>query len=274
MREGYFSPIRLGKPALDRILSNSHPDPVVASYMRVGPLSAVSSAKYDGVTMKKNILGLSLTALLVGSFSAGTLKAVTISTANLGTLPGPVTSSGTLANQGVALEATFSLSSAAQLTIFTTSYGGGMNASGTTAAPGGFMPSLVLYNGAGTYVAGETFPSPIGSRDPNTGLVGDAYIRTSTLGAGTYIVALSDFLVQQSPTATSLSDGFIDFGSGTTFTDVQGNLRTGNYSVNITGPSSAAAVPEPATLGLIGPALAGVAFWCYRRKKSRTSTAR
>ena len=219
--------------------------------------------------MKNTFLSLSFTALLLGSAAPGTLRAVTITTSNLGALTGPLTTSGTLANQGVALEATFSLGSAAQLTIFTTSYGGGANANGTTAAKGGFMPSLVLYNGAGNYVTGQVFPSPIGSTDSTTGLVGDSYIRTSTLSAGTYIVALSDFLVQQSPTATNLSDGFIDYGSGTTFSDVQGNLRTGNYTLNITGPGNAAAAPEPGTLALIGPAFGGLALWMYRRRNAR-----
>ncbi len=222
-----------------------------------------------GVSMKKTFLGLGFTAFLLGSFSAGTLKAVTITTANLGNLSGPLTTSGTLANQGVALEATFSLSSAAQLTIFTTSYGGGANANGTTATAGGFMPSLVLYSGTGAYVAGEIFPSPTGTRDATTGLVGDAYIKTSTLAAGTYIVALSDYLVQQAPTATSLADGFIDYGSGTTFSDVQGNLRTGSYTLNISGPSNASAAPEPATLALIGPAFGGLALWLYRRRNAQ-----
>jgi hypothetical protein len=219
--------------------------------------------------MKKTFLSFGVTALLFGSFSTTTLKAVTITTANLGALSAPLTTSGTLANQGVALEATFSLSSASQLTIFTTSYGGGTNANGTTAVRGGFMPSLVLYNGAGAYVAGETFPSPIGTRDSTTGLIGDSYIRTSSLAAGTYIVALSDYLVQQSPTATNLSDGFIDYGSGTTFSDVQGNPRTGGYTLNINGPSSAAAAPEPATLALIGPAFGGLALWLYRRRNAQ-----
>lgn len=219
--------------------------------------------------MKKTFLGLGFTALLLGTLSTGTLKAVTITTTNLGTLTGPLTTTGTLANQGVALQSTFSLGSATQLTIFTTSYGGGANANGTTASAGGFMPSLVLYNGAGNYVAGETFPSPIGATDPTTRLNGDAYIRTSTLGAGTYIVALSDYQVQQAPTATNLSDGFVDFGSGTTFSDVQGNARTGNYALNITGPNNVAAAPEPGTLALIGPAFGGLALFMYRRKNAR-----
>ena len=91
---------------------------------------------------------------------------------------------------------------------------------------GGFMSSLVLYNGAGNYVASETFPSPIGNTDPTTKLNGDAYLSGMNLAAGTYILTLSDFLVQQPPTATNLSDGFINYGSGTTFTDVQGKQAT------------------------------------------------
>jgi hypothetical protein len=131
------------------------------------------------------------------------------------------------------------------------------------------MPSLVLYNATGNYVAGEIFPSPIGSMDATTPLIGDAYIRTSMLSAGTYIVTLSDFQVQQPPTATNLSDGFIDYGSGATFTDVQGNLRTGNYTLNITGPGNAAVAPEPGTLALIGPTFGGLALWMYRRRNAR-----
>ncbi len=128
------------------------------------------------------------------------------------------------------------------------------------------MPSLVLYNSAGNYVAGATFPSPIGRMDPTTGLNGDAYLTRMNLAAGSYILALSDFLVQQPATATNLSDGFINYGGGTTFSDVQGNLRTGNYSLNITGPS-AAAVPEPATFWLMVPALGGIVSLIRKRNK-------
>lgn len=127
------------------------------------------------------------------------------------------------------------------------------------------MPSLVLYSSTGKYLAGETFPSPIGKKDPVTGLDGDAYLSSINLAAGTYILALSDFLVQQPVTATNLSDGFINYGSGTTFTDVQGNLRTGNYSLNLT-TSSTPSVPEPATFGLMIPALVGVAVLVRKRK--------
>ncbi|MBV9223143.1 MAG: DVUA0089 family protein [Acidobacteriaceae bacterium] len=207
--------------------------------------------------MAKHKLGLSLLTLLFGLAGSQQLKAVTVSTVNFGTISGPFTSSGALGNQGQVLEASFSLTSATNLTIYTTSYGGGANANGTTATAGGFMPSLVLYNSAGNYVASQLPSSPMGKMDPATGLNGDSYLTMMNLAAGNYIMALSDVFVQQPATATNLSDGFINYGGGTTFSDVQGNLRNGNYSLNITGPSAAAA-PEPATFWLIVPALGAI----------------
>jgi hypothetical protein len=216
--------------------------------------------------MAKHKLSLSLLTLLFGVAATQQLKAVTVTNVNFGAISGSFTNAGTLSNQGEVLEATFSITSASNLTIYTNSYGGGTNANGTTATAGGFMPSLVLYNNAGSFVAGETFPSPIGRTDPATGLNGDAYLSRTNLGAGTYILTLSDFLVQQSATATNLSDGFINFGSGTTFSDVQGNLRTGNYSLNLSTSSTTPSVPEPATFGLMIPALVGVAVLVRKRK--------
>ncbi len=70
-----------------------------------------------------------------------------------------------------------------------------------------------------------------------------------------YTLAITDFLLNQSITATNLSDGFTsNFGSGSTFVDEQGNPRTGDYSVTI----NLAAVPEPPALLLAG--IAGSIF--------------
>lgn len=220
--------------------------------------------------MKKRNLCLSMAAFTLTFFGAQQLPAVTVTTGSLGTLGASTTATGTLANQGTALEEMFTLSSASKLTIYTTSYGGGPNVNGTTAVAGGFMPSLVLYSGSGSYAAGEVFPSPIGKVDTTTGLNGDAYLTVANLAAGNYILALSDFLVQQSATATNLSDGFINFGGGTTFSDVQGNPRNGNYTLNFTATSLApppTATPEPSTFFLVIPAaLAGVV--ALRRRRS------
>ena len=219
--------------------------------------------------MAKHKLSLSLLTLLFGVATTQQLKAVTVTDVNFGAISGSFTNAGMLSDQGHVLEATFSITSASNLTIYTNSYGGGTNVNGTTATAGGFMPSLVLYSRTGNYVAGQTFPSPIGRTDPATGLNGDSYLSRTNLAAGTYILTLSDFLVQQSATATNLSDGFINFGSGTTFSDVQGNPRTGNYSLNLSTTSTTPSVPEPATFGLMIPALVGVAALVRKRKTAR-----
>jgi hypothetical protein len=216
--------------------------------------------------MAKHKQYLPLLTLLFGVAATQQLKAVTVTNVSLGSLSGSVTDAGTLSNQGEVLEAAFSITAASNLTIYTNSYGGGMNANGTTATAGGFMPSLVLYKSAGTYVAGETFPSPIGKIDPVTGLNGDAYLSSMNLSAGAYILTLSDFLVQQPVTATNLSDGFINYGSGTVFTDVQGNPRTGNYSLNLSATTLTPSVPEPATFWLMVPAISGLAVLIRKRK--------
>ena len=205
--------------------------------------------------MAKHKLTLSLLTLFFGVAATQQLKAVTVTNINLGIVSGSLKNTGTLSNQGQVLEATFALASASNLTVYTDSY-----------STGGFMPSLVLYNGAGNYVAGETFPSPIGKTDPSTKLNGDAYLSSMNLSAGTYILTLSDFLVQQPVTATNLSDGFINYGSGTNFTDVQGNPRNGNYSLNLSATSVTPSVPEPATFWLMVPAIGGLAALIRKRK--------
>lgn len=176
------------------------------------------------------------------------------------------TYTGTLANQGTPLLQNFTLSSDSDLTIDTTSYGGGTNLDGTTTPTGGFEPSLVLFDSAGNYVMGEvtTGTSPIANNDPSNGWALDAYLSDPNTPAGSYTVALTDWALQQSPMATNLSDGFtFNLGSGTKFVDEQGNTRTGNYGMNIMatplssgggGPTSA--VPEPATIFLILPVFA------------------
>ena len=88
-----------------------------------------------------------------------------------------------------------------------------------------------------------------------------------SLPAGMYTLALTDFLLNQSLTATNLSDGFtVNFGSGTTFADTNGNQRTGNFALTI-NTGNTAAVPEPATLWLAAPFLG---FLALRARKPRS----
>lgn len=165
----------------------------------------------------------------------------------------PATISGTLANQGTALEETVTLPSTSNLSVYTTSY-----------ATGGFEPNISLFNSMGAFVAGAVTSgtSPIATADPTTGLALDGYLTADDLAAGTYTIALTDFLLNQSPTATNLSDGFTaNYGSGTTFIDEQGNTRTGAYSLDIGVMST----PEPATFWIICPALIALGLIARRR---------
>lgn len=160
----------------------------------------------------------------------------------------PATITGTLPNQDTVLLENFTLPSTSDLTVTTASY-----------ASGGFESNLLLFNSLGDFV---TAGVPFGVPDPHTGIVGDTRLTATDLSGGKYTIALSDFLLNQSLTATNLSDGFaLNFGNGTTFVDADGNLRTGNYAFTI----SPSAVPEPATLWLTAPFLAGLALRARKR---------
>jgi MYXO-CTERM domain-containing protein len=199
---------------------------------------------------------------IVGAISAG---ATPITTVNLGALTSPITISGTLATQDQVIEDMFTLGLQSSLTIFTTSYGGGTNVSGTTTGPGGFEPMISLYNGAGNFIIGEEVTSPIAHADPSTKLALDAYLFDPSLAPGTYIAVLTDWLNQQPPTATNLSDGFVDLGAGgSTFVDEQLNARNANYTLNFSA-APVSSVPEPASAWLVLVALLGVAVIQRRR---------
>jgi len=168
----------------------------------------------------------------------------------------PATIMGTLPNQGTALLENFTLSSMTNLTVTTTSY-----------ASGGFEPNLLLFNSAGNFAMSG---NPFGTADPGTGIVGDMKLSESGLAAGTYTLAVTDFLLNQSLTATNLSAGFtVNYGSGTSFVDANGNPRTGNYAVTIS--TGASTVPEPATLWLAAPFLGVLAVKVRRSRFSKRS---
>ncbi|MGH9584071.1 MAG: DVUA0089 family protein [Bryobacteraceae bacterium] len=196
---------------------------------------------------------LALAAVVSAGLSASVAGAASLSQ----------TYTGTLATQATPFLQNFTLSSASDVTIYTTSYGGGKNLDGTTTKAGGFQPSLVLFDSSGNYVMSETYPSPMANPDPSNGWALDAYLSDTNTPAGGYTVALTDWQLLQSPSATNLSDGFtFNLGSGTnSFVDAQGNSRTGNYAMNIStspvsGGGGMTATPEPATLFLMLPAFA------------------
>lgn len=166
----------------------------------------------------------------------------------------PATISGTLPDQSSVLFETFTLPSASNLAITTNSY-----------VAGGFEPNLFLFNSVGALLQAG---APFGNAAPSTGIVGDMRLVASSLPAGSYTLAVTDFLLNQSLTATNLSQGFTqNYGNGTTFIDSNGNQRTGNYSFTIAATSTAA-VPEPATLWLAAPLLGAVLVKARKRRDS------
>jgi len=172
---------------------------------------------------------------------------------------------GTLTNPATVVQENFSLSSPGDVSVFTTSYGGGKNLDGTTAPAGGFQPNVTLYKSDGTYVDSQwATPPSSANADPATKLTLDSYLAESSLSAGSYIVTLTNWDTQQPVTATNLSDGFVAGSSN--FNDVQGNTRTGFYALNIATPSGPiSATPEPASFWLVLPGLAGAAFLLRKR---------
>ncbi|MDQ2843867.1 MAG: PEP-CTERM sorting domain-containing protein [Acidobacteriota bacterium] len=194
--------------------------------------------------------------LILGFLTAGATQAAQISQTFL----------GTLSSTSQILQEDFSIDAISNITIFTTSYGGGPNQDGTMASAGGFQPNITLYTSSGNFVTNQAVSSPIAKADALTGLALDGYLTDNGLAPGSYIATLTNWLEQQPPTATNLSDGFINYG-GSTFADVNGNLRSASYALNLS-TSSTSPVPEPASTWLLvsGLALAGAVAW----RRSRT----
>ena len=175
---------------------------------------------------------------------------------------------GVLSSTSSIVEESVTLGSASSLLLTTSSYGGGSNSDGSTTSPGGFQPSLTIYTNSGSYIASQQASSPIAASDPITHLALDSYLSVS-LNAGSYLVTLTNWQEQQPPTATNLSDGFINYG-GPTFVDVSGATRTANYSLNVTADGAGTATPEPKTIsitaiGFIGLMLARL-VWTRRKQ--------
>jgi hypothetical protein len=192
--------------------------------------------------------------------SAGQTSAATL-TNNLGTLSSTTVISGTLSSVADVRLESLMLSSATSLTVFTTSYGGGMNLDGTTAPAGGFQPSVALYDTGGSAIAQTTGSYPNNAGDPATGIVGDSYFLASNLMAGDYILAIANWDTTGDPIS-----GFVNPGTGSSFPDVGGNSRVGKYTLDISS-STAASTPEPASLWLTLSAAAGMCVVLRIRRK-------
>lgn len=200
-----------------------------------------------------------------------------------GTVTLPATCTGVLDSEsgtpGSVVVEQFTLNSASDVTLFTTSYGGGTNLDGTGTTSGGFQPNLTLFDTSGLAIAFETgMASPIGNTNSATGLNLDAYVNDPDVAPGTYYAILTDVNNQVSASftgfgSTSASNFYTLFSGpgGSSFTDIQGNILNGDYALNLEAASltSTSATPEPATLWLVIPAVLGVAL--LRRRFSQLS---
>lgn len=202
----------------------------------------------------------SAAALVLGMLSTAVSAGAVVNQTYPGSLPG--ITSGSLVDQGTALELAVSLPSAGDFTAYTTSY-----------AAGGFQPNLTLYDASGNYVVSQwATPPPGATNDPTTGSTLDGYLSVMNLQPGMYTLALTDWQLGQSITATNLSDGFTsNLGNGTTFSDVTGATRTGDYTLVLDfTPAATSAVPEPSTWALTVLPFAA-AFFYFRRRNATTS---
>ncbi len=192
--------------------------------------------------MKKLICSvtLPLAVLTLGAFSS-VARAQVIQQTYSGTFPGTI--SGTLQSESSVLEESLNIGANSDFQAYTTSYNAG-----------GFQANLTLFDSTGKYVGSS---GPAGTSPFGTGVSDlDAYITESGLAAGKYTLALTDFELNQSVTATNLSDGFtFNIGDGTTFLDQNGNTRSGAYTLNLneTAVPPVSSVPEPATAWLVLP---------------------
>jgi len=167
------------------------------------------------------------------------------------------------------------LNAPSTLTVKTWSYGGGVNGAGKAIPAGGFATDLAIFSASGALIDfADSGGCPPQNMDPGTGMCGDGVLTEGNLAAGSYTVALSEFF--NIPNGLSLSAGFLEDGMGNftgptlcgatgAFLDSGCNQRTGNYALDISGVSSAAALPEPSFALITGLVLVGAAV--MRRRK-------